>query len=182
MCRRSLQTAHIDVVAYAMPRQVRSTAQMNTYAECAARRDARLACGRCRCAQRARRHRAGDVDLDDSRSPMLSEAAAVRVMQCIVNRGGRLMLQSSQNTRAYPPSCPGCAARLTDDVHHVHAFGRFDARRRIAVILNDSSEARTVTVPAWRLSIPDGTRVTDLLTGSVHEVEFGAHYGAILVQ
>ncbi len=101
-----LQTAYIDVVAYAMPRQVRSTAQMNTYAKCAARRDARLACGRCRCAQRARRHRAGDVDLDDSRSPMLSEAAAVRVMQCIVNRGGRLMLQSSQNTRAYPPSCP----------------------------------------------------------------------------
>ena len=38
------------------------------------------------------------------------------------------------------------------------------------------------TVPVWRLSIPDRTRVTDLLTGSVHEVEFGAHYGAILVQ
>ena len=93
------------------------------------------------------------------------------------------MLQSSQKyARAYPPSCPGCAARRTDDVHHVHAFGWFDARHRIAVILNDSSEARTVTVPACRLSIPDGTRVTDLLTGSVHEVEFGAHYGAILVQ
>ena len=62
------------------------------------------------------------------------------------------MLQSSQKyARAYPPSCPGYAAR-------------------------------TVTVPAWQLSIPDGARVTDLLTGSVHEVEFDAHYGAILVQ
>ena len=88
----------------------------------------------------------------------------------------------SNYARAYPSSCPGCAARLTDDVHHVHAFGRFDARHRIAVILNDSSEARTVTVPAWWLSIPNGARVTDLLTGSVHEVGFGAHYGAILVQ
>ena len=37
-------------------------------------------------------------------------------------------------------------------------------------------------MPAWQLSIPDGARVTDLLTGSVHEVEFDAHYGAILVQ
>jgi hypothetical protein len=80
---------------------------------------------------------------------MLSEAAAARAMQCIVNRGGSLMLQSSQKyARAYPPSCPGCAARRTDDVHHVHAFGWFDARHRIAVILNDSSEARTVPCPS----------------------------------
>ena len=95
-----LQTAHICVVANARPRQMRSTAQMNTYAGCAARHGARLACVRCRRAQGARRHRAGDVDLGDSHSPMLSEAVAVRAMQCIVNRGGSLMLQSSRNTRA----------------------------------------------------------------------------------
>ncbi len=78
---------------------------------------------------------------------------------------------------------------LADDRQGIYAFGRFDARHRIAVILNDSAQARTVRVPAWQLSMPDGTRVKDLLTRHTYEVKHGnltvsveGEHGAILEQ
>jgi alpha-glucosidase len=78
---------------------------------------------------------------------------------------------------------------LTDDAHHVYAFGRFDARHRIAVVLNDDSVDRTVTVPAYQLSMTNGSGVDDLLTGATYRVSagrltvrVGKHYGAILEQ
>jgi alpha-glucosidase len=74
-----------------------------------------------------------------------------------------------------------------DDASHVFAFGRFDAANRLAVVLNDDSGARTVTVPVWKLGVPDGAILTDLLTGDAHTVSGGevtvsvaANYGAIL--
>jgi alpha-glucosidase len=78
---------------------------------------------------------------------------------------------------------------LADDARRLYAFGRFDARHRLAVVLNDSSAAQTVAVPAWLLSMPNGTRVTDLLTRHKYEVNHGnltvrveGYYGAILEQ
>ncbi|HVS75681.1 MAG TPA: glycoside hydrolase family 13 protein, partial [Steroidobacteraceae bacterium] len=78
---------------------------------------------------------------------------------------------------------------LADDARHIYAFGRFDAHHRIAVVLNDSSGARSVTIPAWQLSMANGSGATDLLTGGTYRVRNGnltvrvkGHYGAILEQ
>ena len=78
---------------------------------------------------------------------------------------------------------------VTDDTHGIYAFGRFDASHRIAVILNSGGNTQTVTLPAYQLSMVNGSRVTDLLTGDTYQVRNGtltasvkAHYGAILAQ
>ena len=78
---------------------------------------------------------------------------------------------------------------LTDDRNRVYSFGRFDAGNRIAVVLNDAPDTRMVTIPAWQLSMSNGSRVTDLLTGSRYRVINGSltvtvdgDYGAILEQ
>jgi len=78
---------------------------------------------------------------------------------------------------------------LTDDARGIYAFGRLDANHRIAVVLNNTSNTETVTVPAWQLSMVNGTWVTDLLTGTTYQVISGnltvrveGHYGAILEQ
>ena len=78
---------------------------------------------------------------------------------------------------------------LTDDARHIYAFGRFDARHRIAVVLSNARDTRTVTLPAYQLSMTNGSRVTDLLTGEVHQVSNGnltvrvkGFSGAILAQ
>ncbi len=78
---------------------------------------------------------------------------------------------------------------LTDDTHHIYAFGRFNASHRIAVVLNNDSTSHTVTIPAWQLSMPNGSTVTDLLNGGTYTVQNGnvtvtvdGHYGAILEQ
>jgi alpha-glucosidase len=78
---------------------------------------------------------------------------------------------------------------LTDDADRIYAFGRFDAANRVAVLLNDDTSAHTVTVPAWQLSVPNGTVMTDLLTGKTYTVQGGdvvvsvaACDGAILAQ
>jgi alpha-glucosidase len=78
---------------------------------------------------------------------------------------------------------------LADDTNRIYAFGRFDAAHRIAVVLNDATRTETVTVPAWQLSMVDGSRVKDLLTGDMYRVGNGrltvrvkGHYGAVLEQ
>ncbi|HWG00110.1 MAG TPA: alpha amylase N-terminal ig-like domain-containing protein [Steroidobacteraceae bacterium] len=78
---------------------------------------------------------------------------------------------------------------LTDDTRRIYAFGRFDATHRIAVVLNDAGAKQTVTLPAYQLSMTDGSRVTDLLTGHTYRVSDGrltvsvkANYGVILEQ
>jgi alpha-glucosidase len=78
---------------------------------------------------------------------------------------------------------------LADDADHIYSFGRFDAAHRLAVVLNADEAAHAVTMPVWRLSMPDGTTVTDLLTGNSYTVEGGnvsisvaAEGDAILVQ
>jgi alpha-glucosidase len=78
---------------------------------------------------------------------------------------------------------------VTDDAHRIYAFGRFDASHRIAVVLDCGNDPRTVTLPAYQLSMTNGSRVTDLLTGHTYQVSNGnltvsvaGHYGAILAQ
>jgi alpha-glucosidase len=76
-----------------------------------------------------------------------------------------------------------------DTTNHIYAFGRWDANHRIAVILNNTSNTETVTIPAWQLSMTNGSSVTDLLTNATYQVSNGnltvsveGHYGAILEQ
>jgi alpha-glucosidase len=78
---------------------------------------------------------------------------------------------------------------LTDDTNHIYSFGRFDAGSRIAVMLSNDSADHTVTVPVWQLSMPNGTTVSDLLTGNTYTVSGGnvtvrvaGYYGVILAQ
>lgn len=78
---------------------------------------------------------------------------------------------------------------LADDARRIYAFGRLDANHRIAVVLNAGSGTRTVTLPAYQLSMINGSRATDLLTGRTYQVANGdltvtvaGRYGAILEQ
>ena len=78
---------------------------------------------------------------------------------------------------------------VRDDARRIYAFGRFDAHHRIAVVLNDAGHAQAVTLPAYRLSMTNGSRVVDLLTGDIYRVSDGTltvkikrRYGAILAQ
>ncbi len=78
---------------------------------------------------------------------------------------------------------------LVDTTNHIYAFGRWDANHRIAVVLNNTSNTETVTIPAWQLSMTNGSSVTDLLTNATYQVSNGnltvnveGHYGAILEQ
>jgi alpha-glucosidase len=78
---------------------------------------------------------------------------------------------------------------LVDTTNHIYAFGRWDANHRIAVVLNNTSNTEQVTIPAWQLSMVNGSWVTDLLTNTTYQVDSGnltvsveGHYGAILEQ
>ena len=76
---------------------------------------------------------------------------------------------------------------LTDDANKIYSFGRIDQNNRLAVILNDDASTHIVTIPAYQLSMINGSRVTDQLTGNTYQVQNGqltvnvqAYNGAIL--
>jgi alpha-glucosidase len=78
---------------------------------------------------------------------------------------------------------------IADDTDHLYVFGRFDAANRLAVVLNDDGAGHTVTVPVSQLSVPNGTSVTDLLSGNTYAVSGGnvtltvaGHAGVVLAQ
>ncbi len=78
---------------------------------------------------------------------------------------------------------------LTDDASKIYSFGRMDQKNRIAVILNQDARSHTVTIPAYQLSMIDGSSMTDELTGNVYQVQHGqvmvdvqGEGGVVLVQ
>jgi len=78
---------------------------------------------------------------------------------------------------------------LTDDANKIYSFGRMDQNNRLAIILNDDASNHIVTVPAYQLSMINGSRVTDQLTGNTYQVQNGqvtlnvqAYSGAILIE
>ncbi len=78
---------------------------------------------------------------------------------------------------------------LTDDANKVYSFGRMDEKNRIAVILNQDSQSHVVTIPAYPLSMVNGSSVTNELTGNVYQVQngqvtvdVGGEGGVVLVQ
>lgn len=78
---------------------------------------------------------------------------------------------------------------LTEDTNNVYAYGRVDQRNTLAVVLNNGNNATTVTLPTYPLSIPDGSTLTDLLSGTAYQLAgnqitltLAAHTGAVLLQ
>jgi alpha-glucosidase len=78
---------------------------------------------------------------------------------------------------------------LTDNTNNVYAYGRMDQNNTLAVVLNNSSTSKTITLPAYELSMVDGTNLTDLLSGTTYQVSGGqvtltlaAHSGAVLLK
>jgi alpha-glucosidase len=125
----------------------------------------------------------GGADPDDRRTFDWSRATtgtpAVALTRKLVSIRNRY---SALRTGSY-------MALLTDDARHIYAFGRLDASHRIAVVLSDAGDTQTVIIPAYQLSMTNGSRVTDLLTGRTYQVANGnltvsvkAHYGAVLEQ
>lgn len=78
---------------------------------------------------------------------------------------------------------------LADDATDIYSFGRFDNTNRIAVVLNNDTARKSVTVPVSKMSVVDGSTMTDQITGTTYTVQNGSvtvyvngHYGAILTQ
>jgi alpha-glucosidase len=79
---------------------------------------------------------------------------------------------------------------LIDDTNKLYSYGRWDASSWAIVVLNNDSVGHSVSIPAYQLSIPDGTKLTDQLSGSAYIVSNGAiqapagallgHYGLVL--
>ena len=79
---------------------------------------------------------------------------------------------------------------LTDDPNKLYSYGRWDAASWAIVVVNNDSVGHPATVPAYQLSIPDGTILTDQLTGTTYKPNGGAisipssallgHYGVVL--
>ncbi len=125
----------------------------------------------------------GGADPDDRRTFDWSQGntsnSAVALFQKLI---------SIRNT--YPALRTGSFITLqTDDANKIYAYGRMDQQNRIAVILNNDITSHTVTIPAYQLSMTDGSIVTDKITGNTYQVQNGqvtvtiqGHYGAILVQ
>ncbi|HEV2269547.1 MAG TPA: alpha amylase N-terminal ig-like domain-containing protein [Steroidobacteraceae bacterium] len=125
----------------------------------------------------------GGQDPDDRRTFDWSQANAG-------NRAVALTHKLISIRNRYPALRTGSyMTLLTDDADGIYAFGRFDAAHRIVVILNSGGNTRTVTLPAYQLSMVNGSPVTDLLTGATYQVSNGnltasvqARHGAILAQ
>ena len=91
---------------------------------------------------------------------------------------------------AYPALRSGSfITLLTDDANKIYSFGRMDQKNRIAVVLNQDSQSHVVTIPAYQLSMMNGSKVTDELTGNVYQVQNGqvtvdveGEGGVVLVQ
>lgn len=92
--------------------------------------------------------------------------------------------------RQYPALRTGSfLTLLTDDTAKIYAYARCDHANRIAVALNNDTQAHDVDVPVGKMSAPDGSHLTDKLTGTAYTVTSGrvhitlrAHAGAVLCQ
>lgn len=125
----------------------------------------------------------GGNDPDNRRTFDWSQATTSNAAVALTQK-----LISIRNT--YPQLRTGSIKTLlVDTTNHIYAFGRWDANHRIAVVLNNTSNTETVTIPAWQLSMTNGSYVTDLLTNTSYQVTGGnltvpveGHYGVILEQ
>lgn len=79
---------------------------------------------------------------------------------------------------------------LIDDNNKLYSYGRWDAATWAIVVLNNDSAGHSASIPAYQLSIPDGAKLMDQLTGTTYTVNNGAiqvpasallgHFGVVL--
>jgi alpha-glucosidase len=62
---------------------------------------------------------------------------------------------------------------LIDDSSQLYSFGRWDSSTWAIMVLNNDSVGHPASVPAFQLSIPDGTTLTDQLTGTKYTISSG---------
>ena len=125
----------------------------------------------------------GGVDPDDRRTFDWSQVSSG-------NTSIALFHKLIAMREAYPALRSGSyITLLTDDANKIYSFGRMDQKNRIAVVLNQDSQSHTVTIPAYQLSMMNGSKVTDELTGNVYQVQNGqvtvdmeGEGGVVLVQ
>ncbi|MGB8956933.1 MAG: glycoside hydrolase family 13 protein [Tumebacillaceae bacterium] len=90
----------------------------------------------------------------------------------------------------YPALRTGSFMTLkVDDAAKTYSYARFDNTNRIAVVLNNDTVTKNITVPVNMMSATNGSILTDKITGNTYTVTNGqvtvsvqGHYGAILVQ
>jgi alpha-glucosidase len=80
---------------------------------------------------------------------------------------------------------------LVDDANRLYGYGRWDTSNWALVVVNNDVVGHDASIPAYQLSIPNGTVLTDQLTGSRYTVNKGTvnvpasallgHYGVVLV-
>jgi alpha-glucosidase len=101
----------------------------------------------------------------------------------------RTMIQARKEVSAFRDG--SFKTLLIDDPSNLYAYGRWNTTGAAIVILNNDSVGHAATVPAYQLSIADGARLTDWLTGTPYTVRNGSvtvpaaallgHYGVVLV-
>jgi alpha-glucosidase len=79
---------------------------------------------------------------------------------------------------------------LVDDANKLYGYGRWDSSTWAIVVLNNDIIGHAASIPAYQLSIPDGTTLTDQLTGTEYTVTDGTvhvasdslqgHFGVVL--
>jgi alpha-glucosidase len=79
---------------------------------------------------------------------------------------------------------------LVDDANKLYSYGRWDATSWAVVVVNNDSIGHPATVSTSQLSIPDGTVLTDQLSGNTYRPSGGVvnvpssallgHYGVVL--
>jgi alpha-glucosidase len=125
----------------------------------------------------------GATDPDDRRTFDWSQASTA-------NPGVALYQKLIALRRGYAALSTGSyMTLLADDSSNIFAFGRMDKQNRIAVALNNNDAAQTVKIPVYQLSMPNGSKVTDKLSGQTYTIVNGevtvsvpAHGGVVLVQ
>jgi alpha-glucosidase len=81
-------------------------------------------------------------------------------------------------------------ALLIDDSNKLYGYGRWDAASWAVVVVNNDGIGHSATIPAYQLSIPDGTILIDRLTGTTYKPSGGTisipasallgHFGVVL--
>jgi len=127
----------------------------------------------------------GDNDPDNRRTFNWDESAWNTTILGLYQR----MIQLRKQVSAFRDG--SFKSLLVDDANNLYAYARWNAMGAAIVILNNDSVGHLAIIPAYQLSIPDGSRLTDRLTGTQYTVRNGSvtipatallgHYGVVLV-
>ena len=109
----------------------------------------------------------GGADPDDRRTFDWTQGTTANSAVALTQK-----LISIRNT--YPALRTGSFMTLkVDDTAKTYSYGRFDNTNRIAVVLNNDSVTKSITVPVNMMSCTNGSVLTDKITGNTYTVTNG---------